>query len=222
MKNLELFFAELANIAEPANKNDLNLLIAFQKHLEMVNQTHNTTRILNETDFWNKHVFDSLAILLHYPQIQKCVHIADVGCGGGIPLVPLAIYLPSIQFTGIDSASKKIQSIREFITQNTIKNIQLADLQAREAGRSEIHKKQYDLIISRAVMSSGKLLKECKNLIKEKGCMIFYKTPQAIEKEHSELVRNAQKLQMNISYSKTFSLPNDSGERQFVNITTTS
>jgi hypothetical protein len=50
----------------------------------------------------------------------------------------------------------------------------------------------------------------------KKGIIILYKTPQAIEKEKAEIIREAKRYDMSVRYSPKYRLSEESGERQFV------
>jgi len=61
-------------------------------------------------EFATRHVLESLMLLEHLPQNAK---IADVGSGGGLPIVPCLIARPDLQATLIESSQKKAVFLRE-------------------------------------------------------------------------------------------------------------
>lgn len=91
------------------------------------------------------HLLHSLAIakvLSFSPRTE----IMDIGTGGGFPGIPLAILFPECRFTLIDSIGKKIrvaQAVAEAVGLDNVTCIQ---------ERAEDEKKQYDFVVSRAVM----------------------------------------------------------------------
>ncbi|HEX7333485.1 MAG TPA: 16S rRNA (guanine(527)-N(7))-methyltransferase RsmG [Pyrinomonadaceae bacterium] len=65
-------------------------------------------------EFATRHVLESLLLLKHLPQYAK---IADVGSGGGLPIIPCLIARPDLEATLIESSQKKAVFLREALTQ---------------------------------------------------------------------------------------------------------
>ena len=61
-------------------------------------------------EFATRHVLESLILLEHLPQGAK---IADVGSGGGLPIIPCLIARPDLEATLIESSQKKVVFLRE-------------------------------------------------------------------------------------------------------------
>lgn len=97
--------------------------------------------------------FDSLYLhhILHSLAIAKVcrfdagARIADVGCGGGFPSVPLAIMFPKAQFTAIDSIGKKIKVVQGVCEAAGIENLRAVN------ARIEAVDERFDYVVSRAV-----------------------------------------------------------------------
>jgi 16S rRNA (guanine527-N7)-methyltransferase len=64
-------------------------------------------------EFAVRHVLESLLLLKHLPPDAT---IADVGSGGGLPIVPCLIARPDLQATLIESSQKKVVFLREALT----------------------------------------------------------------------------------------------------------
>ncbi|HNX27125.1 MAG TPA: class I SAM-dependent methyltransferase, partial [Phycisphaerae bacterium] len=142
--------------------------------------------------------------------------IADVGCGGGFPILPLACVNPQLDITGIECRGKKTQFISEAARELGLPNVKFVTAQAREVGRAEGHAGVYDVILMRAVGESGRMLREVRNLVAAGGRVINYKTPQAVAGERLILAREAGKFGFDIVESMPFELPCGGGLRQFV------
>ena len=61
---------------------------------------------------YEKHILHSMSIARFF-NFNNGTKIVDVGCGGGLPGIPLAILFPNVQFTLIDSVGKKITVVNE-------------------------------------------------------------------------------------------------------------
>src|SRR5438128_1903709 len=79
-------------------------MLSFLELLQKWNKVFNLTAIRDISQIVPLHIVDSL-IVSPYLHGQR---ILDVGTGAGFPGVPLAIFLPDIEFTLLDSSSKKI------------------------------------------------------------------------------------------------------------------
>jgi 16S rRNA (guanine527-N7)-methyltransferase len=79
-------------------------LLAFAELLIKWNRTYNLTAIRDPQQVVTHHLLDSLAVLPHLAGIMS---LADVGSGGGLPGIPLAIARPELAVTSIETVSKK-------------------------------------------------------------------------------------------------------------------
>jgi 16S rRNA (guanine527-N7)-methyltransferase len=212
-----LAFLAQCGVATSAEK--LDLLAQLCADLQAANRDTNLTRIVDDADFWTRHVADSLAVLLACPAWRDgAFRIADVGCGGGFPLLPLAWVNPNLEIVGIEPRGKKVAFIEREISRLHLHNASIVNAQAREAGRREGLAGSFDGVVLRAVATTGRMVRECRALLKaEAGVKIVnYKTPAAVEVERNEALREAKKFGFTVRESEIVTLPGDAGERQFV------
>src|SRR5689334_11730720 len=96
------------------------------------NQRMNLTRIADRPVAEVQHIADSLTLL---PFLPKEPHrLADVGSGGGVPGIPLAIVRPDVEVTLIESTKKKAQFLRDTTSALRLSNVNVVDARAEDVG----------------------------------------------------------------------------------------
>ena len=109
------------------------------------NRVHNLTAIRDRAQMESLHVHDALAVLPFLPD-APALRVLDVGSGGGIPGIPLAIARPHWRVTLVDSNRKKVA----FLTQAVIE-LQLSSVRAVASRVEDLRAEDsYDVVISRA------------------------------------------------------------------------
>ncbi|MEE9352694.1 MAG: 16S rRNA (guanine(527)-N(7))-methyltransferase RsmG [Thiotrichaceae bacterium] len=127
---------------------DEGQIIRLQTYVDMLlrwNKVYNLTAIRNVDDVLPLHIFDSLAVA---PFI-KGKQFLDVGSGGGLPGIPLAICFPERQFTLLDTVGKKTRFMQQAAIELKLPNVSVVQTRV-ESWSSDI---VFDAIISRAFSS---------------------------------------------------------------------
>jgi 16S rRNA (guanine527-N7)-methyltransferase len=139
-------------------------LIAYLLLIDKWNKVHNLTAIRDPLEMVTLHLLDSLSVLTHVQALAP-KFLLDVGAGAGLPSIPLAICLPELQVSAIDSVAKKTSFMRQVKGELALSNFQVED------GRVEALKKagKFDVIISRAFSEIGLFVKLTKHLVVDHG-----------------------------------------------------
>ena len=124
---------------------ELDRLSRYLQLLYEANENVNLTAVRDPQEAWNRHLLDSLSIL---PYIQG-ERWLDVGSGGGMPGVMLAIMFPARRFTLLDSNGKKTRFLTQVKTELGLTNLEVINSRV-EAFNVE---QPFDGITSRAFAS---------------------------------------------------------------------
>lgn len=96
-------------------------------------------------NFYEHHVLHSLAIAAQFDFV-KDMQVMDLGCGGGFPGIPLAIFYPETNFHLVDSINKKLKVVSEISSA-----IGLHNLTTQHTRAEDITGRKFDAVVSRAV-----------------------------------------------------------------------
>lgn len=107
------------------------------------------------------HVLHSLSIAA-IANFQPGTHVIDIGCGGGFPGIPLAIFFPEVRFHLVDSIAKKLKVVEAVRDGAGITNITFQHTRAED-----IKNRKFDYAVSRAVAPLKDLWKWSAPLIKK-------------------------------------------------------
>ncbi len=141
--------------------------------LQEFNQKINLISRKDVDRVWEKHILPSLAILAARP-FPNHSEICDLGTGGGLPGMPLAIVRPDLQFIMIDSIEKKTNAVQSMISTLALPNAKIISGRAEELGKRRFHQ-HFSIIIARAVSSLVNLEKWTRHLRKPKSVLHAYK-----------------------------------------------
>ncbi len=134
---------------EPGDLERLGLYLAL---LLRTNQTHNLTAITDPATAWMRHLFDALTLLPPLAELEDGSEVIDVGSGGGVPGVPLAIVRPGLRYTLVEPTGKKAAFLTGVIAALGLTNARALNARAERLGRDRrLHRERYAAGIVRAV-----------------------------------------------------------------------
>ena len=130
----------------------------------LYNEWNEKINVISRKDidnFYEHHVLHSLAITTQF-EFMDGMEIMDLGCGGGFPGIPLAIFFPNTQFHLVDSINKKLKVVNELASA-----IGLQNLSTQHCRAEEIKNRKFDVVVSRAVAPLKDLWYWSKPLLKK-------------------------------------------------------
>ncbi len=116
----------------------------LEKLVKEWNEKINVISRKNTEHIMEQHILHSLSIV-KLIRFKEGTRVLDVGCGGGFPGLPLAIFFPDVQFHLVDSIAKKIKVVKGIADELGLKNVVAEQRNVKEMTE------KYDFIISRAV-----------------------------------------------------------------------
>jgi len=139
------------------------------------NRSFNLTRIAGRDDAWTFHVGDALALLPHLPTAAAGrFDMADVGSGGGVPGIPLAVVRPHARITLVEATGKKADFLQAVVDELGLEHVEVFHGRAERMGRDG----QFDTVVTRAAGPMAKLLAWCRPLVGRGGVMLAMKGPK--------------------------------------------
>lgn len=173
-----------ADATPPIGETQQAQLAAYMVMLAHWNSTFNLTALRDPQEMLTHHLTDCLAVLAPLArhlqtgvpaEAGQPIRLMDVGSGGGLPGVVLAIARPDVQVTCVDTVGKKAAFIRQVAAE-----LRLPNLRAEHA-RVEQLKGRYDLITSRAFASLSDFVSLTRILLSPQGVWMAMKGRQPDE-----------------------------------------
>ncbi|RBW52121.1 16S rRNA (guanine(527)-N(7))-methyltransferase RsmG [Marinobacter sp. F3R11] len=182
-------------------------LLAFLALLNKWNKAYNLTAVRNEGEMVSRQLLDSLSIL---PWVTT-ERLLDVGAGGGLPGIPLAIAFPEKHFTLLDSNGKKTRFLNQCILELGLANVEVIHGRAEDCAPE----KPFSQISSRAFTALDNLVDWCGGLLANDGRFLAMKGLYP-DDEVAALPGGWQ-----VSSSHSLKVPGADGERHLLIVTRT-
>ncbi len=156
------------------------LLERLARYLDLLleaNKRFNLTAIREPDAAWRRHIIDSLTILPGLDEVPEGAAVIDVGSGGGLPGVPIAICRPDLNLTLLEATGKKVGFLQECIDTLPLPNARTVQSRAETAGQDAAYRQQFDVAVCRAVGPMVELLEYTMPLLKVGGFLLAMKGP---------------------------------------------
>jgi len=161
---------------------EVEKLGAYLALLLHTNESFNLTAVTEPAAAWMRHVFDSLTL---FPVIgesmQEGSRIIDVGSGGGLPGLPLAITMPACRFTLLEATGEKAGFLQRVKEELKLTNVEVVEERAEKAGQLGDHRERYDAAVARAVGPMSVIAELTVPLVKVGGRVLLIKGQKADE-----------------------------------------
>ncbi|PCM44085.1 16S rRNA (guanine(527)-N(7))-methyltransferase RsmG [Marinobacter sp. ANT_B65] len=177
-------------------------LLAFLALLNKWNKAYNLTAVRNEGEMVSRQLLDSLSILPWITTDQ----LLDVGAGGGLPGIPLAIVFPEKRFTLLDSNGKKTRFLNQCVLELGLDNVEVIHGRAEDCRPEQ----PFSQISSRAFTALDNLVGWCGGLLANGGSFLAMKG-QYPDDEVAALPAGWQ-----VSSSHSLKVPGAGGERHLL------
>ena len=125
------------------------------------------------------HIFISAFISEFLP--QQINRFIDIGTGGGFPGIPLAITRPNLKGVLVDSTTKKIEAVQEFISKLKLNNLTAENCRVESEEFIQKYANSFDLVVSRATVPLIILLRYSLPLVKSKSLIAAVKGGDLME-----------------------------------------
>lgn len=174
----ELWNQLAAKASRTLSDHQLQQLDDYLELLSEANLRMNLTRIIDREHAAVAHVGDALTLLPFIP--ADTARLADVGSGGGVPGIPLAIACPQIKVTLIEATQKKAAFLKEAGAKLGLTNLTVLPLRAEEAAQGD-RRESFDVVTARAVGELVMLAEWCLPLVRKAGRFLAMKGQKAQE-----------------------------------------
>ena len=133
----------------------------FGTMLHLYPEWNEKINVISRKDIENlevNHILHSLA-LVKFLKFTPGTTVLDLGTGGGLPGLPLAVYFPEVSFHLVDRTGKKLKVAQDIATQLGLTNVTIQHGDVAEV------KGKFDFVVSRAVMPLPDMVKLVRRLI---------------------------------------------------------
>ncbi|MDH3320111.1 MAG: 16S rRNA (guanine(527)-N(7))-methyltransferase RsmG [Betaproteobacteria bacterium] len=157
----------LAELGLPLAEAAQEKLIAYLGLLAKWNKTYNLTAIRDPMQMISHHLLDSLTVLPHLPAGA----LADVGSGGGLPGIPLAIAEPARRITLNDANHKKAAFLQQAVIELQLANAEVHTGRVEAWRPSEL----FVCVVTRGFTELAQFIASCRHLVREDGVLAAMK-----------------------------------------------
>jgi 16S rRNA (guanine527-N7)-methyltransferase len=146
----EGFGARLEAIGASVGAATLARLGDFLARMLAMNEQMNLTAIKDPESAWERHILDALTLLPLLADVPANARLVDIGSGGGIPGIVLAIARPDLHVTLVEATQKKAAFLAAVSGAMGLSNVEVLAERAEQLGKGEL-RDGFDVVTARAV-----------------------------------------------------------------------
>lgn len=176
-----LLLEGLNEIGITPSDQQIDLLMQYLGLFIKWNKAYNLSAIRDPMAMVTLHLLDSLSVAPYFAD-KPAIRVLDVGTGGGLPGIPLAIMYPHMAFTLLDSAGKKMRFLFQVANELGLTNVQVQNMRVEKFQPVD----KFDIIISRAFASIRDFVTGAAHLRAEHGAFWAMKGQNPVD-ELSEM-----------------------------------
>lgn len=172
-------FAELVQPLIPAfSDRQIELVLRYRDLLHERNRRVNLTAVRDFDGIERRLILESLRLASILDERAGSGRVMDLGSGGGIPGIILAIALPDCEFTLLDATGKKVKFQQDVIDSLQLPNVRAVQGRAEELGHDINWRNSFDVVSARAVTSLSALMELGLPFVSMKGWLVL---PKGVE-----------------------------------------
>jgi 16S rRNA (guanine527-N7)-methyltransferase len=199
----EGFSARLAAIGVTVDDAVIAKLGDYLARLLAMNEQMNLTAIEDPVEVWERHALDALTLVPLLAELGAGARLVDVGSGGGVPGIPLAIARPDLRVTLVESTQKKAAFLSAVAAALGLSNVSVHSARAEQLATGSLHG-AFDAVTARAVGRLAALVPLTAPFAKPGGLVLLIKGQRAEE----ELAEATKALaQQHSVHEKTVATP---------------
>jgi len=195
----------IAELGLTLNKHQAEQLLTYLQEFHKWNRAYNLSAVRDIDAMLDRHLLDSLSVLAQV-RARAPRRLIDVGTGGGLPGIPLAIALPDCQITLLDSNGKKTRFLFHIKTLLKLNNVSVENRRVEQFRPDQ----PFDIVISRAFASLADMVSGCEHLLSPEGLFMAMKGVYP-EAELAEVEDRVELVQ-----SHPLQVPGNEGERHLL------
>jgi 16S rRNA (guanine527-N7)-methyltransferase len=153
----------------PPTDEQRDLLDRHLDELDRWNRRLNLTSVPRDRA-WDRHVVETLSLLDRAGLPTGC-RCADLGSGGGVPGLVIAIVRPDVSMTLVESDRRKVGFLVHVCGLLDLANVTVVAQRAEEMARDPLHREAYDAVVSRAMAPPPLLWTLAKPLLRVGGTL---------------------------------------------------
>ncbi|MDQ2674619.1 MAG: 16S rRNA (guanine(527)-N(7))-methyltransferase RsmG [Chloroflexota bacterium] len=169
-----LLDADAPHLADLLPASFLDAAEAYVALLLDANARLNLTRVVEPEAVARLHLLDAVAALPLLDEARPASAI-DLGSGGGVPGLVLAIARPEVGWTLIDSVRKKVDALRGFVETLGLSNVTVVADRAEVLGRNTRHRDAHDIVTARACAAMPVLVEYALPMLRRGGWLVAWK-----------------------------------------------